>query len=84
MAKLMLLSAASAWVVARVPAPSTVTRRWPMTSTGQSAGGDGQPTVKAEFAWIEPEVARWAATVPEGLLDADVWLTPVECGPRPR
>lgn len=50
---------------------------WPMTSNGRSAGDDGQPTVIATFAWIEPEVARWAATVPGGLLDLDVWLTPV-------
>jgi hypothetical protein len=51
--------------------------RWPMTSNGRSAGDDGQPTVVATFAWIEPEVAEWAATVPDGLLDLDVWLTPV-------
>ncbi|MEV6644533.1 hypothetical protein [Amycolatopsis sp. NPDC051371] len=51
-------------------------RRWPITSTGRSAGDDGQPTVSAQFAWIESEIARWAATLPDGLLDADVWLTP--------
>lgn len=50
--------------------------RWRLTSTGRSAGEDGQPRVAAEFAWIESEVAQWAATVPAGLLDADVWLTP--------
>lgn len=51
-------------------------RRWPMTSTGRSAGADGQPTVSAQFAWIDLEVAHWAATLPDGLLDADVWLAP--------
>lgn len=53
-------------------------RRWRLTSNGRSAGEDGQPTVVAQFAWIEPDVAEWAATVPDGLLDLDVWLTPVE------
>jgi len=52
-------------------------RRWPMTSNGRSASHDGQPTVTAQFAWIEPEVAQWATTVPDGLLDLEVWLTPV-------
>jgi hypothetical protein len=33
--------------------------------------------VTAHFAWIEHEVAEWAATAPDGLLDLDVWLTPV-------
>jgi hypothetical protein len=51
--------------------------RWRLTSAGRSAGNDGQATVTAQFAWIEPEVAEWAATVPEGLLDPQVWLTPV-------
>lgn len=51
-------------------------RRWRMTSTGRSASDAGQPTVTAQFAWIESEVAQWAATVPDGLLDADAWLTP--------
>jgi hypothetical protein len=51
--------------------------RWPMTSTGRAASNDGQPTVTAHFAWIEHEVAEWAATAPDGLLDLDVWLTPV-------
>lgn len=55
-------------------------RRWPMTSTGRSAGEDGQPTVTADFAWITPEVAQWAATAPDGLLDPDVWLTPAVLG----
>ncbi|MFJ1761338.1 hypothetical protein ACIOD2_13525 [Amycolatopsis sp. NPDC088138] len=57
-------------------------RRWRLTSTGRSAGDDGQPTVTAEFAWIEAEVARWATTVPDGLLDADVWLTPIAASSR--
>lgn len=52
-------------------------RRWRLTSTGRSADDDGQPTVTARFAWIESEVAPWATTVPDGLLDADVWLTPI-------
>jgi hypothetical protein len=52
-------------------------RRWLITSSGQSASSDGQPTVTAEFTWIEPEVAEWAATVPDGLLDLAVWLTPI-------
>lgn len=50
---------------------------WPMSASGRSAGEDGQATVTATFAWIEPEVADWAETVPDGLLDLDVWLTPV-------
>jgi hypothetical protein len=54
------------------------THRWPMTSNGRSADRDGQATVFARFAWIEPEVAEWAATVPDGLLDLDIWLTPVD------
>lgn len=52
--------------------------RWLITSTGRSAGHDGQPTVTATFVWIEPEVAQWATTVPDGLLDLEVWLRPVE------
>jgi hypothetical protein len=51
--------------------------RWLITSSGQSASSDGQPTVSAGFVWIEPEVAVWAATVPDGLLDLEVWITPV-------
>ncbi|WP_410608072.1 hypothetical protein [Amycolatopsis sp. lyj-109] len=50
--------------------------RWRMTSTSRAASEAGQSIVTAQFAWIEPEVAQWAATVPDGLLDADVWLTP--------
>lgn len=52
-------------------------RSWRMSMNGRSAGDDGQPTVTARFAWIEPAVAEWAATVPDGLLELDVWLTPV-------
>ncbi|HEY4455346.1 MAG TPA: hypothetical protein VGN81_13610 [Pseudonocardiaceae bacterium] len=51
-------------------------RRWPITSTGRSASSAGQPTVTAHLAWLKPEVAQWAETVPDGLLDLDVWLTP--------
>jgi hypothetical protein len=51
-------------------------RRWPITMTGRGASSAGQATVTARFAWIEPEVAEWAATVPDGLLDVDVWLRP--------
>ena len=52
-------------------------RQWLITSSGQSASSDGQPTVSAQFVWIEPDVAAWAATVPDGLLDLDIWLTPI-------
>jgi len=36
--------------------------RWLITSSGQSARSDGQPTVSAQFVWIERDVAAWAAT----------------------
>jgi hypothetical protein len=59
-------------------------RQWPMSSSGRSAGEDGQATVTAEFAWIKPEVAEWAESVPDGLLDLDTWLTPADQAHRVR
>lgn len=52
--------------------------RWPMPmACGRSAGEDGQPLVSASFAWIEPDIAEWVATVPDGLLDVQIWLVPI-------
>lgn len=53
-----------------------MSHRWPITSFGSSSSADGQPTVHARFVRIEPEVAAWAETVPDGLLDLEVWLSP--------
>jgi hypothetical protein len=50
--------------------------RWLIGTHGHSATEDGQHQLTAQFAWLLPEVAEWATTVPEGLLAADVWLTP--------
>lgn len=53
-------------------------RRWPISMTGHTASEDGQPRVNAQLAWVVPELVEWARTVPDGLLDLDVWLTPAE------
>lgn len=54
-----------------------MSHRWPVTSFGSSSSADGQPTVRATFVRIDPEIAEWAQTVPDGLLDLEIWISPL-------
>jgi hypothetical protein len=45
-------------------------------TTGQTATEDGQVLITAEVVRVTPELADWARSVPDGLLDLAVWLSP--------
>lgn len=52
---------------------------WPMSMWGLGgASPEGQPQLSAQLAWLVPGFVEWATTVPDGLLDVDVWLVPEE------
>jgi hypothetical protein len=50
--------------------------RWPITAHGDTSSVDGQPLRNAQLAWVPPDMVEWAAALPDGILDLDVWLTP--------
>jgi hypothetical protein len=49
---------------------------WPLTSHGETSAADGQPQLTVGLLWVVPDMVEWAATLPDGMLDLDVWLRP--------
>ena len=49
---------------------------WQLTSHGETSTADGQPQLVVGLPWVVPELVEWAATLPDEILDVDVWLTP--------
>ncbi|QUG99484.1 hypothetical protein HUO13_00510 [Saccharopolyspora erythraea] len=45
---------------------------------GQGMDARGQVRVTASVTRVTPDFAKWAASVPEGLLDLEVWLKPAQ------
>ena len=69
---------ASRWTRDQLDAASSVLqermRDWRITSFGRGVDEDGQAWVEVTVSRVLPEMARWAAGVPEGLLHVVSWL----------
>jgi hypothetical protein len=52
--------------------------RWSLREMGPRHLEDGQVRLRASLTRILPEIAEWAAPLPEGILDLDPWLRPSE------
>lgn len=59
---------------------------WTLYVSGRTSSHAGQAVVTAELVRVLPEMVDWAASIPEGLLEVDAWLTPRRepRGARPR
>ena len=49
---------------------------WNIYLWGSSTGEDGQACVTAQLTRVLPEIARWADSLPPGILSLDPWLRP--------
>lgn len=62
-------------VMARLHAEQ-MSGNWPVLGHGRTASERGQPMVSLAVLRVVPSMVPWAATVPDGLLDLEVWLKP--------
>ncbi|MGN6172739.1 MAG: hypothetical protein ACTHPS_07280, partial [Streptosporangiaceae bacterium] len=49
---------------------------WSLYGWGESSSDDGQACITASLTRVVPEIATWAATLPEGLIVLKPWLSP--------
>jgi hypothetical protein len=49
---------------------------WHAYQWGQSSTQDGQACITASLTRVLPEIAAWAASLPDGLLVLEPWLLP--------
>lgn len=50
--------------------------QWSVHRWGESSTDDGQACITASLTRVPPEIATWAASLPEGLLVPEAWLSP--------
>ena len=53
---------------------------WGVYGAGEINDDEGQPCVVARLARLLPEIAGWAAPLPDGILQLNPWLAPAAAG----
>jgi len=70
----------SRWTKSEVEQVTSVLLRqmdeWTLMTFGEGADDDGQLVVRAQLFRVRPDMARWAAGVPDGLLEVSPALAP--------
>jgi hypothetical protein len=56
---------------------------WQIYQTGQTAGEDFQIRFEVEAVQVVAKFAKWASTVPDGLLQVQAWLVPTPSAEPP-
>lgn len=54
--------------------------QWNLLQWGPHNTDDGQPQVAARLVRVLPEIADWAASLPNGIVLLEPWLTPLRAG----
>jgi hypothetical protein len=55
--------------------------QWNLYGLGPATGEDGQTCITAQLTRVLPDIARWATSLPSGILTLQPWLCPSE--PQP-